>query len=409
MNLVLLAPDGASDVPLDALGGRTPLAAARLPAMCALARRGFVGLARTIPEGCPPGSDIGYLSLLGYDPRTAHTGRAPLEAAGRGIALLPGAWAFRANLVSLGGSPGAETMADFAGGHIPTEEASPLVADLDRALSPIGVRLHAGISYRHLAVFGGSRSFRLETTPPHDIPGQPIVPHLPRGDGAERIRSIMERSREVIAGHPVRRRRLAAGATPPDMLWLWGEGRAPSFAPRVPAGDLRRGAAITAVDIVRGVARLAGLLPIEVPGATGYLDTDYGAKARAAVAALDEADLLLVHVEAPDEAAHQGNAAAKVRALEEVDAKVLAPLVAALEARAARGNPWRLLLSPDHATSCLTKTHIRDLVPFVIAGPGVPPRPADAFTEEAAARTGVLAPDGPTLFSWLRDGPPARP
>ncbi len=377
MKTVFVVPDGAADHPVAALGGRTPLEVARIPHMDRLAREGRLGLARTIPPGMKPGSDVGHLALLGYDPRRYFTGgRAPIEAAALGIQLGPEDVAFRMNLVTVDAEG---RMADYSGGHISTDEARPIVEAIAREIrggaDAAAWSFHAGVQYRHIFRWNGWGAARPlpETTPPHDITGRPVADHLPRGERAERLIEIMERSKPIVA-------RFGTRAT---QAWIWSGGRAPALPAVAERFGGVRGAAISAVDIVRGLARLAGLQPIDVPGATGYYDTDYAAKGRYALAALveDGFDFVYVHVEAPDEATHEGLVEMKIEAIERIDADILGRVLAGLEER---GEPFRALVAPDHATTLASRTHVADPVPYALYGAGIERRGGAAYTEEGA-------------------------
>ncbi len=385
MKYAIVIPDGCADEPQDSLGGKTPLQAARLPNMDRIARLGVVGRSNNVPARLTPASDVATLSLFGYDPLQVYTGRAPLEVAAMGIPLGPDDWAVRCNLVYAEG----ERMTDFTAGHIDNATGKALVRSLQESLggpTAGGARLefHPGVSYRNILVYrGGGRplfSTETKTQPPHDVPNQPVADHLPRGPGSELLRSLMTRSRDVLRDHPANRARIEQGKRPATQIWLWGQGRAPSLRPfRDVYG--KRGAIVSAVDLVRGVGVLLGWTRIDVPTATGYLDTDYAAKGRAGVQALHEHDLVCVHVEAPDEASHEGRADAKVKALEEIDRHIVGPL---LEALPGHGD-WRILVSPDHRTTLRTRAHAHGMVPFAMAGTGVAPAGQSSYDEAVAA------------------------
>jgi 2,3-bisphosphoglycerate-independent phosphoglycerate mutase len=400
---VIIHGDGMADWPCDELGGRTPLQAARKPHMDSIAARGELGTVATIPSGMPPGSDVGTMTMLGYDPAKYHTGRAPIEAASMGIAMGPRDLAFRMNLVTIAGAGAAATMQDFTAGHITSAEAAEIVGDLRRAIACDGIELFNGVSYRHLMIWrDGVTGTRL--TPPHDITGQPVAAHLPAGPGAERLASLMDRARTVLHDHPVNRARRAAGKPEATSVWFWGQG----LRPAVPTLDERfhlSGACISAVDLVNGLGRLAGLEIVTVPGATGFLDTDYAAKGRYGLEALRRKDFLLLHIEAPDEAAHMGRADLKVEAIERIDELILGPMLAGLGAM----GEFAILLMPDHATPCKLKTHSPDPVPFAIlretrgaAAPAADRR----YTEADAARTGIFFEHGHRLIEALIQGIP---
>ena len=364
-----------------------------------IATQGELGLVATIPKGMPPGSDVGTMTMLGYDPARYHTGRAPIEAASQGLDIGPHDVVFRMNLVALKPAPdGSMAMDDFTAGHISSEEAARIVSDLNAALSGDGIELFNGVSYRHLMVWrNGPTGTRL--TPPHDITGQVIEPHLPQDEGADRLRQMMVRSMKVLRDHPVNRERRAARKPEANCVWFWGQGTRPA----VPTLEERfgvRGSVISAVDLVRGLGRLAGLEVIQVPGATGFLDTDYGAKARYGLKALEARDFLLLHVEAPDEAGHMGRADLKVEAIEKIDQLVLGTMLEGLK----RLGEYRLLLMPDHPTPCKIKTHSNDPVPFAMVTSRALDRASSAarrYTEADAARTGVVVEQGYRLIEAL--------
>jgi 2,3-bisphosphoglycerate-independent phosphoglycerate mutase len=383
MKYVIILGDGMADEPLAELGGRTPLEYADIPNMDRIAREGQCGLLRTVPDGFEPGSDIANLSILGYNPHTSYTGRGPLEAASMGVTLEDGEIAYRCNLVTV--SDGV--MEDFNAGHISSAEGAELLRDLDAALGD--VRVYPGVGYRNLMVV--PRALGAETTAPHDIVGQPISGHLPRGGDAAILLDCMERSREVFADHPVNRRRRKEGKAPATEIWPWSGGKKPSLAPFYEKYGIS-GGMISAVDLLNGIASLAGMEVIRVPGATGFLDTDYEAKARYAVAALEHLDFVYVHVEAPDEAGHMGSVEEKVRAIERLDAAIGIVL----------DRPeTTIAVLPDHPTPIRLRTHTADPVPFAILGKGRDD--VVAFSERAAEQGAfglVQAPDFlPLLFS----------
>ena len=369
LKYAIVIPDGAADEPREALGGRSPLQAARIPEMDRVAREGILGRSRNVPDRFLPASDVATLSLFGYDPDRYYTGRAPLEVVAMGIGLGPEDWAIRCNLMTIDDG----RMTDFTAEHITSEEGARLIAALAEHVSAEGhaIEFHPGVSYRNALIYrgqGGDPPFGddTKTTPPHDVPDQPAEDHLPRGRGAELLRSLMADGVEVLRDHPVNRARVEAGKRPANAIWLWGQG----MAPRVPTFAEQhglKGAIISAVDLVRGTGMLAGWTRIDVPGATGYLDTDYAAKGRAAIAALADHDLVCVHVEAPDEASHEGRDDAKVEALERIDSEIVGPLRLALESRV----DYRLLISPDHATLLRTRAHDRAPVPWALCGNGL--------------------------------------
>jgi 2,3-bisphosphoglycerate-independent phosphoglycerate mutase len=343
---VVCVPDGCADEPLGDLGGRTPLEAADTPVLDALAARGEVGRAAVIPPGMAPGSDVGNMSILGYDPAAHHTGRAPIEAAALGLHLDEDQVAFRCNLVTVGDDG---TMVDFAGGHPDTTEAAEAIAALDAALGGDGVSFHPGFQYRHIVVAPAELA-EAACHPPHDLSDGPALG--PTGPAAARLSELMAASRDVLAGSG-----LAA-----NQIWLWGQGPQPTLPSFASRWGLEA-ALVTAVDLVRGLGVLADIEVVDLDTATGWYDTDYEGKRDCALDALaDGADLFVIHVEATDEAGHAGDVEEKVRALENWDARILDGLVAGLD----RLGPWRLLLLPDHATPLARKTHTPDPVPYLL-------------------------------------------
>jgi 2,3-bisphosphoglycerate-independent phosphoglycerate mutase len=415
MKYVIVIPDGAADAPQASLGGKTPFQAARTPALDALAARGRVGLTNHVPDSLPPGSEVACMSLMGYDPLTYFTGRAPLEAAAQGITLGPDDWAVRCNLVTIrsDATPGGgndSVMEDFTAGHISTEEGTALLAAANRGLAADFPELAAhwefkpGVSYRNLLMYRGKPGTAaplgadLRATPPHDLMDKSVADSFPRGTGSRLLTELMAKSATWLAGHPVNTARIAAGKRPATHVWLWGVGRAPAMEPFTKKYGTN-GTMITAVDLLRGLASLAGWKRLEVPGATGYLDTDYAAKGRAAIAELATADLVCVHVEAPDEASHQGDAVEKVKAIEEIDAKIVKPIAEHLAGVAEH----RILVCPDHPTFITTKTHSRGPVPFVMAGSGIQSNGQKTYDEITAAAGGVsILPGWRLMGEFLR-------
>jgi 2,3-bisphosphoglycerate-independent phosphoglycerate mutase len=360
MKYVICVPDGCADEPHPDLGGQTPLQVANMPVLRALAARGTVGRAAVIPEGMPPGSDVGNLSLLGYDPAVHHTGRAPIEAASLGIRIRPDQVAFRCNLstVTIGPDQAEGVMADFAGGHPSSEDAAEVIKALDEQLgSGAGaeVSFHPGVQYRHIMVAPESWA-AAECIPPHDLTDAPAV--WPTGPSGQKLSDLMVASRAVLEQFPL----LSA-----NQVWLWGQGHQPQLPSFEQTFGIKAGM-VTAVDLVRGLGVLTGMDVVQVDGATGWYDTNYEGKRDAAIAALQgDTDLFVIHIEATDEAGHAGNVAEKVAALENWDARVLADLIPALDEL----GEWRLLMSPDHATPLLLKTHTSTTVPYLIVDSAV--------------------------------------
>jgi 2,3-bisphosphoglycerate-independent phosphoglycerate mutase len=354
MKYLVFVPDGCADVPLAELDGRTPLEAAHMPRLAALAARAEVGRAAVIPDGLPPGSDVGNMAILGYDPARHHTGRAPIEAAAMGVEVGPDEVAYRCNLVTLSRDE-PPVMVDFAAGHPTNAQSHAIVAALDEALGGgrSGVRFHPGVEYRHLCVVPRAWA-EAECTPPHDLTGQRVV--FPDGPAAPQLRELMDASRAVVARVA---NEVGSQAT---QIWLWGQG----VKPQLPAFERTyglQGRMTSAVDLVQGLGVLTGIEVVDVPGATAGFDNDYRAQADACLKSLADRDLFVLHIEATDEAGHQGRADIKVDALERWDADVIAPIVDALDAA---GEPYRILLMPDHATPCDIKTHSADSVPYLL-------------------------------------------
>ncbi len=401
MKYIILQGDGMADYPLDSLGGKTPLEAARTPNMDWLAARGVLGMAHVIPKGFPPGSDVGNMSIMGYDPALYHTGRSPLEAASMGVALGPEDIAFRCNLVTLGGSGTDCFMEDFTAGHISTEEAAAIIHDIGAALAGDGIEFFPGVSYRHLMVWRSGRE-KMDTTPPHDITDQKIAAYLPRGDGAETLLKLMRASESILADHPVNTKRRQEGQRQATTIWLWGQGRAPAL-PTLTKRFGIKGGVISAVDIINGLGVYAGLERIKVPGITGFLDTNYRGKGEYGVKSLERNDFVFIHVEAIDEAGHMGDVEKKIQAIEDFDEKVVGTVLTGMAHR----KDWRVLLMPDHPTAITLKTHVAEPVPFVLYSPDSPRRNgALAYDEKDAVKTGIVAKQAYKLMNALIEGRP---
>lgn len=392
MKYAIILPDGAADEPVPALHSKTPLQVAQIPHIDEIARSGRVGRVVTVPEGFLPGSDVATMSLFGYDPRTHYDGRAPLEAAAKGIAIKPNQIVFRCNFVTIV----EEVMRDFTAGHITQPEADRLITDLNRTLGGDRYTFHSGISYRNLMVADTEGEMDLTTTPPHDIPDQSIGDFQPKGASAEEVSKLMNDARTLLQAHEINAVRRDMGENPATDIWLWGQGRPTTFEPFESRYGLR-GAVIAAVDLIRGIAVCAGLSVLHVPGATGYLDTNYAAKGSAAVAALDEYDVVVVHIEAPDEAGHMGDVRAKIRALEQIDKHVVAPILAKLKTFAR----WRILIAPDHPTPVLSRVHTATPPPFCMCGSGVHGIMRHTFCEDCANASDLFVGQGHELMEFL--------
>lgn len=382
----IVIPDGCADEPLEALGGQTPLQAAKLPNMDRIAQLGLVGSANNTPAHLPAGSEVANLCLLGYDPDQYFTGRAPLEAAAQGIELGPHDWAVRCNLVTIED----QVMVDFTADHVSTAEATELLSNLQTELGTKQLQFVPGVSYRNLLLYRGDADhpapFTTETRTraPHDLTDLPVTEDFPRGPGSGLLNTLMSRSVEIFRDHPVNQKRRADGKRPVTNVWLWGLGGAPQLPPFAERYGVS-GVMITAVDLLRGIGALVGWPRIEVAGATGYLDTDYAAKGRAALDALDQYDLVCVHIEAPDEASHEGRHDAKIEALEQIDRCIVGPLLEKLQ----QTGDYRMLVTPDHPTPCATKKHSHGNVPVAICGNGIEPDDAEHY-DECQAAAGAL-------------------
>ena len=381
MKYIILVGDGMADKPVKELGGKTPLEAANTPNMDKIAASGVTGWAKTIPDDLPAGSDVAYLSILGYDPHKYYTGRAPLEAANLGIDLKKDDVAFRCNLVRIEN----DIMADYSAGHIKTEDAKELIRRLNDKLGSYGIRFYPGVSYRHIMVVPKG-SVKLETKPPHDISDKNITPYLPYGEGQELILDLMNKSKEIFKN----------SKTKANMIWLWGQGS----MPHLPKFKIN-GAVITAVDLIKGLGRLIGLSVINVPGATGYLDTNYAGKGQYAINCLKEKDFVLVHVEAMDEASHIGSIGKKIEAIENFDKLTVGTV---LKNTHALGD-YRILLLPDHATPVETKTHSHDMIPFALCGKNIVPGDIKSFNENEIAKSKLIIKDGYKLIDTLTLNP----
>jgi 2,3-bisphosphoglycerate-independent phosphoglycerate mutase len=362
MKYIVLIGDGMADRPVQSLRGKTPLQSAFTPNMDRLVRTGRPGMVRTIPEGFTAGSDVANLSILGYDPSLYYSGRAPLEAASMGIELGPDDIAFRCNLVTLkyNRTRDRAIMEDYSAGHISSDEARILIEEINSRLGGGDFSFYPGVSYRHLMVWHGGKE-RAECIPPHDILGKEITEYLPCGEGEETLRQLMKESVGILEGHEVNRKRVSEGKRPANSIWLWGQGRKPSM-PTYQEKYGITGSLVSAVDLTKGLGIYAGLEILDVPGVTGYLDTNYTGKAEYALKSLERHDFTYVHVEAPDEAGHGGKVEDKIKAIEDFDALVVGTVL-----RGARSlEEFRILLLPDHPTPLEIRTHSVEPVPFVI-------------------------------------------
>ena len=390
MKYVIILTDGCADLPIDSLGGMTPLEKSSTPNMDYFASNGALYLVKTVPDSLKPGSDVANLSVMGYNPLDCYTGRSPLEAASIGVKLQDNQTAFRANLVTLSDEKdySEKTMLDYSAGEITTQESRALMADIEKALGGGDIHFYGGVSYRHLFVWDNApESFTL--TPPHDISDRKIKDYLP---SHERILELMKKSEEILKNHPINKKRIAEGKNPATSMWIWGEGTRPSLDNfREIYG--KKGAVVSAVDLIKGVAILAGMNSIDVEGATGNIHTNFDGKAKAAADALlnDGADLVYVHLEAPDECGHQGDAEGKTRSLELIDEKVIGYIKNRLEEA---GEDYAFMVMPDHPTPISTKTHSREAVPCVMYKKGDNAATERRFVEKDAQAHGEFIADG---------------
>ncbi len=396
---VILLGDGMADLPIDSLGGMTPLEYASTPNMDRLAAGGIMGMARTVPDGMQPGSDIANLSILGYDPRNFFSGRAPLEALNMGIDLGPRDLAVRCNMVDIRDG----VMEDFSAGHIDSEFSTVIMKELSAGINTAGMEYYPGVSYRNIVIWRNYPHPALPvTTPPHDIQGEAVKPHLPRGDGADMLNRIMEQSSDIIASSKAVREARSSYKGSPSSVWLWGCGKKPAMTPLGDRFGLR-GNTISAVDLVHGLGRAAGLSPIQVPGATGYIDTNYDGKAAALLGALPGVNFIFLHVESPDESGHEGCLEHKLQAIEDFDHKIVGPVMDGISSY----RDYTVLMLPDHPTPVSLRTHSGDPVPFAIySSTGWKGTPYDgmngtAFSEKSAAATGLFVPEGHRLIELM--------
>jgi 2,3-bisphosphoglycerate-independent phosphoglycerate mutase len=391
MKYVVLLGDGMSDYPLLEKGAKTPLQLSHTPVMDSLAQQGALGLVKTIPDGMPPGSDVANLSVMGYDPARYYSGRAPIEAASIGVKLGEHDIAFRCNLVTLSGEAESVCMEDYSAGHISTDDAQVLINALKQELDSEDTTFYRGVSYRHLVVWKNGTD-KMQTTPPHDITGKNISSYLPQGDGARKLLELMEKAKEIIPALPISQEKTQQGKKFANAIWLWGQGRSlaiPTFREKYGL----TGAVISAVDLVKGLGICAGLSSIEVPGATGYLDTNYEGKAMAALDALQSDDFVFLHVEAPDEAGHKGSIDEKIQAIEDFDRRVVKLVVEGLQKKF---TDYRVLVLPDHPTPIAIKTHASDPVPFVLFSTRDSKSTTQSvgFNEKDAAASGLFVEKG---------------
>jgi 2,3-bisphosphoglycerate-independent phosphoglycerate mutase len=386
----IIIPDGAADDPLAQFGGKTPLEASHTPNMDSVARAGVIGTARTVPDGFESGSDVATMSLLGYDPATYHTGRAPLEAAAQNIPLSPSDWVFRCNLVTVING----IMKDHSAGGISDEEAAIMIRDLSRAVQVPKLEFHTGVSYRNLMVYRGEEKFDVKTRPPHEMLDEPTAANLPAGPGSNLLKSIITQSQRMFDVHEVNKSRVAKGLNAATQVWLWGQGHPPAMPKFVDRFGIKRGAMITGVDLLRGLANLMGWSNLTVPGMTSFHDTDYVGQGEATCDALDQFDIVVSHVESPDEASHQADWKTKRAAIEAIDLHVVGPVLEKLKTFP----EWRLLVLPDHPTNIATRKHGYAPTLFAMCGTGLSPNGATAYAE-SQAKSGMTIAQGHDLMA----------
>ena len=396
MKYVVVLCDGMADYPVPALGGKTPLMVAKKPHIDALAAKAEVGLVRTVAPGLKPGSDVANMSVLGFDPHRFYTGRSPLEAASIGIDMKDSDVSLRTNLVTLSdkGEPFADkVIEDYCADDISTEEARQLIEAVQAAFGGGEYDFYTGVSYRHCLIWHGGTTELGNMTPPHDITGKVIGPHLSTAETARPLLEMMEKSFDLLKDHPVNKARVAAGRRPANCIWLWGEGKRPALQPFEALYGIK-GGMVSAVDLLKGIANCAGMEVAEVPGATGYIDTDFEGKAKAALDLLTRNDLVYVHFEAPDECGHRNEPENKVKAIEMIDSRVLPILEEGLE----QYEDYKILLLPDHPTPIVTRTHASDPVPYLLYQKSAPKTGVDTINEETAKATGIYMENGPAMM-----------
>ena len=396
MKYVVVLCDGMADYPVPALGGKTPMMVAKKPHIDALAAKAEVGLVRTVAPGLKPGSDVANMSVLGFDPHRFYTGRSPLEAASIGIDMKDSDVSLRTNLVTLSdkGEPFADkVIEDYCADDISTEEARQLIEAVQAAFGGGEYDFYTGVSYRHCLIWHGGTTELGDMTPPHDITGKVIGPHLSTAETARPLLEMMEKSFDLLKDHPVNKARVAAGRRPANCIWLWGEGKRPALQPFEALYGIK-GGMVSAVDLLKGIANCAGMEVAEVPGATGYIDTDFEGKAKAALDLLTRNDLVYVHFEAPDECGHRNEPENKVKAIEMIDSRVLPILEEGLE----QYEDYKILLLPDHPTPIVTRTHASDPVPYLLYQKSAPKTGVDTINEETAKATGIYMENGPAMM-----------
>lgn len=397
MKYVVVLCDGMADYPVPALGGKTPMMCAKKPNIDALANKGEVGLVRTVAKGLKPGSDVANMSVLGFDPKLYYTGRSPLEAASIGVQLKDTDVTLRTNLVTLSDAENYEdkTMVDYCAGDISTAEAAEIIKDVERHFGNDRFTFYAGVSYRHCLVWANGTTDLGDMTPPHDISGRVVGEYLSKSENAKALIAMMKESYDFLMAHPVNKKRIAEGKRPANSIWLWGEGKKPML-PSFYDTFGKKGAIISAVDLLKGIAKCADMEAPDVDGATGYIDTNFEGKAKAAVAALKNGcDFAYIHLEAPDECGHRNEPENKVKAIEMIDSRVL-PIV--LDGLSEIGEDYKIMVLPDHPTPIVTQTHASDPVPYVIYHKNNEKQGVSTVNEETAKATGVFLENGPDIM-----------
>lgn len=398
MKYVVLVPDGMCDYPMEELQGRTPLEVAHRENINFIAKNGQVGMVSTVPAGMTPASDVANLSILGYDPKVYYTGRGPLEAANLGVKLSEGDVAFRCNLVTIAN----EEMVDYSSGHITSKEADVLIKSLDKQLGGKTVKFYPGVSYRHLMVIKNAQDIdfsQINCTPPHDIIGKNISRYMPKGKGAEELINLMNASKQILMGHEINHVRIDLKENPANMIWLWSPGKKaniPSFTEKYGVS----GAVISAVDLIKGMGKIMGMEVINVPGATGYYDTNYSGKAECAIKALKTNDFVFIHVEATDEAGHNADLRMKIACFEHIDREIIGPILKHFENK----KDFRIMVVPDHATPISVRTHVADPVCFAVYGTDIPAGTIESFDEKSAKDTPLKFEHGYQLMDYLIKG-----
>lgn len=397
MKYVILVGDGMADIAIPELNGKTPVEHAHTPNMDSIAKKGRVGLVKTVPEGFPPGSDVANMSLLGYDPKIYFTGRSPIEAASLGIDLKEDDTAFRCNLVNINDG----IMCDYSSGHIETEDSVQIIEELQKALNSDTVKFYKGVSYRHTLVIKDfpENGEHPPYTPPHDISDQKVESFLPKEKGSDLLLTLMAKAKDILKNSEINKKRISEGKTPVTDIWLWGEGKAPKFVPLQESFGIT-GSVVSAVDLVKGLGKLAGLKVRKVEGATGYLGTNYKGKLEASIEALENEDFVYLHVEAPDETSHEGILDKKLQAIEEFDREIVGPVLSLEE----KFGKIRFIVLPDHKTLLSTKTHDAEEVPFAVCGSGVTTDESSTYGETSCTKYSLKLYDGVTLFNEFIKG-----